>query len=84
VDIRRWHDEIQAQVRYTQTRNLKEIVSMENTQNTRQLVNTVFKAVAVGMSIAAIVLGVLLPGNLPLLITLLSIGLFCLAVASLK
>ena len=31
---------------------------MENTQNTRQIVNTVFKAVAVGMSVAAIVLGV--------------------------
>jgi hypothetical protein len=57
---------------------------MESTQNTRQIVNTVFKAVAVGMSIAAIVLGVLGTANMPLLITLLSIGLFCLAVASLK
>ena len=57
---------------------------MEITQNSRQLVNTVFKAVAVGMSVAAIVLGVLGTANMPLLITLLSIGLFCLAVASLK
>jgi hypothetical protein len=57
---------------------------MEHTQNTRQLVNIVFKAVAVGMSVAAIVLGTLGTANLPLLVTLLSIGLFCLAVASLK
>jgi hypothetical protein len=64
--------------------NLKESVIMENTQNTRQIVNTVFKAVAVGMSVAAIVLGALGTANMPLLITLLSIGLFCLAVASLK
>jgi hypothetical protein len=71
-------------VRYTQNRNLKEIVIMESTQNTRQIVNTVFKAVAMGMSVAAIVLGVLGTANLPLLVTLLSIGLFCLAVASLK
>jgi hypothetical protein len=71
-------------VRYTQNRNLKEIVIMESTQNTRQIVNTVFKAVAVGMSVAAIVLGALGTASLPLLVTLLSIGLFCLAVASLK
>ena len=57
---------------------------MEHAQNNRQIVNIVFKAVAVGMSMAAIVLGVLGTANLPLLITLLSIGLFCLAVASLK
>jgi hypothetical protein len=57
---------------------------MEQTQNTRQIVNTVFKAVAVGMSVAAIVLGALGTANLPLLVTLLSIGLFCLAVASMK
>jgi hypothetical protein len=57
---------------------------MEQAQNTRQIVNLVFKAVAVGMSLAAIVLGTLGVANLPLLITLLSIGLFCLAVASLK
>jgi hypothetical protein len=57
---------------------------MERTQNTRQIVNIVFKAVAVGMSVAAIVLGALGTANLPLLVTLLGIGLFCLAVASLK
>jgi hypothetical protein len=57
---------------------------MENTQNTRQIVNTVFKAVAVGMSVAAIVLSALGTATLPMLVTLLSIGLFCLAVASLK
>jgi hypothetical protein len=57
---------------------------MESTQNTRQIVNTVFKAVAVGMSVAAIVLGALGTASIPLLVTLLSIGLFCLAVASLK
>jgi hypothetical protein len=57
---------------------------MEQAQNNRQIVNLVFKAVAVGMSVAAIVLGALGAVNIPLLITLLSIGLFCLAVASLK
>jgi hypothetical protein len=57
---------------------------MEQTQNSRQIVNLVFRAVAVGMSVAAIVLGALGVANIPLLITLLSIGLFCLAVASLK
>jgi hypothetical protein len=57
---------------------------MENTQNTRQIVNTVFKAVAVGMSIAAIVLGVLGTASIATLVTLLAIGLFCLAVVSLK
>jgi hypothetical protein len=57
---------------------------MERTQTTREIVNTVFKAVAVGMSVAAIVLGVLGTASLPVLVTLLSIGLFCLAVASMK
>jgi hypothetical protein len=57
---------------------------MEQAQNNRQIVNLVFKAVAVGTSVAAIVLGALGAVNIPLLITLLSIGLFCLAVASLK
>jgi hypothetical protein len=57
---------------------------MEQTQNTRDLVKLVFKAVAIGTSVAAIVLGALGTANMPLLITLLSIGLFCLAVASLK
>jgi hypothetical protein len=71
-------------VRYTQNRNLKEIVIMESTQSTRDLVNLVFKAIAIGTSVAAIVLGALGTANMLLLITLLSIGLFCLAVASLK
>jgi len=57
---------------------------MEQTQNTRDLVKLVFKAVAIGTSVAAIVLGALGTANMPLLITLLSIGLFCLAAASLK
>ncbi len=57
---------------------------MESTQNTGYIVNIVFKAVAVGMSVAAIVLGALGTASLPLMVTLLSIGLFCLAVASLK
>jgi hypothetical protein len=57
---------------------------MEHTQTTRELVSLVFKAVAIGTSMAAIVLGALGTANLPLLVTLLSIGLFCLAVASMK
>jgi hypothetical protein len=57
---------------------------MEHTQTTRELVSLVFKAVAIGTSVAAIVLGALGTANLPLLVTLLSIGLFCLAVASMK
>jgi hypothetical protein len=57
---------------------------MERTQTTRDLVSLVFKAIAIGTSVAAIVLGALGTANMPLLITLLSIGLFCLAVASLK
>jgi hypothetical protein len=84
MNIRRRHDEIQAQVRYTQTRNLKEIVIMESTQNTRDLVRLVFKAIAIGMSVGAIVLGALGTATTATLITLLAIGLFCLAVVSLK
>jgi hypothetical protein len=57
---------------------------MENTENIRQIVNTAFKAVALGMSVAAIVLGVLGTATPATLITLLAIGLFCLAVTSLK
>jgi hypothetical protein len=56
---------------------------MERIQNIRQLVNTILKAVAVGTSVAAIVLGMLLgTASLPVLVTLLSIGMFCLAVRS--
>ncbi len=60
---------------------------MENRQEKQsvgEIVNTVFKAVAVGMSVAAIVLGVLGTATTSTLITLLAIGLFCLAVVSLK
>jgi hypothetical protein len=57
---------------------------MESTQEPRDIVNTVFKAVAVGMSIAAIVLGVLGTATTAMLITLLAIGLFCLAMAALQ
>ena len=53
-------------------------------QSVGEIIDLVFKAVAVGMSVAAIVLGALGTANLPLLVTLLSIGLFCLAVASMK
>lgn len=57
---------------------------MERTQKPSDIVNLAFKAVAVGMSIAAIVLGVLGTATTSTLITLLAIGLFCLAVVSLK
>ena len=49
-----------------------------------ELIDLAFKAVAVGMSVAAIVLGVLGTATPTTLITLLAIGLFCLAVVSLK
>jgi hypothetical protein len=65
----------------------QEVVIMESEQeqrSTSEIVNLVFKAVAVSMSVAAMVLGALGTANIPLLVTLLSIGLFCLAVASLK
>ena len=60
---------------------------MENRQEKQsvgEIVNTVFKAVAVGMSTAAIVLGVLGTATTAMLITLLAIGLFCLAMAALQ
>ena len=49
-----------------------------------ELIDLAFKAVAVGMSVAAVVLGVLGTATPATLITLLAIGLFCLAVVSLK
>jgi hypothetical protein len=49
-----------------------------------ELIDLAFKAVAVGMSVAAIVLGALGTATPATLITLLAIGLFCLAVVSLK
>ncbi len=60
---------------------------MENTQGKRsvsEFINFVFKAVAMGMGAAAIVLGVLGTATPSALITLLAIGLFCLAIASLQ
>jgi hypothetical protein len=61
--------------------------SMETQKEQRsagELIDLAFKAVAVGMSVAAIVLGVLGTATSATLITLLAIGLFCLAVVSLK
>jgi hypothetical protein len=57
---------------------------MERTQKPSELVTLAFKAVAMAMSVAAIVLGVLGTATPTTLITLLAIGLFCLAVTSLK
>jgi len=60
---------------------------MENTQGKRsvsEFINFVFKAVAMAMGAAAIVLGVLGTATPSALITLLAIGLFCLAIASLQ
>jgi putative Mn2+ efflux pump MntP len=71
--------------------DLREIES-ENTQERREkmenpgrIVNLVLKAVAVGMSVASLVMG-FLPGvaNVDTHITLLSIGLAALAVAALQ
>ena len=53
-------------------------------QSVGELIDLAFKAVTVGMSVAAIVLGVLGTATPTTLITLLAIGLFCLAVVSLK
>jgi hypothetical protein len=61
--------------------------SMETQKEQRsvgELIDLAFKAVAMGMSVAAIVLGVLGTATSATLITLLAIGLFCLAVVSLK
>ena len=58
--------------------------TQQNKQSVGELIDLAFKAVAVGMSVAAIVLGVLGTATAATLITLLSIGLFCLAVVSLK
>jgi len=60
---------------------------MENTQGKRsvsEFINFVFKAMALAMSVAAIVLSVLGTATTAALITLLAIGLFCLAMVSLK
>ena len=57
---------------------------MENTQKNNSVVTTAFKGVAAAMGIAVIVLGILGTATTSTLITLLAIGLFCLAVVSLK
>ena len=49
-----------------------------------ELIDLAFRAVALGMSTAAIVLSALGAATPALLITLLAIGLFCLAVVSLN
>lgn len=54
---------------------------MENAQN---IINLVLKAVAVGMSVASIVLGVLNVADADTQLTLLGIGLFTLSVAALS
>jgi len=58
--------------------------TQQKKQSVGELVDLAFKAVAVGMSVAAIVLGALGTATPTTLITLLSIGLFCLAVTTLK
>jgi hypothetical protein len=62
--------------------NIKGVKEMENTQ---RIINLVLKAVAVGMSVASIVL-LFLPdaADIDTHVTLLSIGLFALAVAALQ
>ena len=57
---------------------------MERTQKPSELVTLAFKGVALSMSVAAIALGALGTATPATLITLLAIGLFCLAVVSLK
>jgi hypothetical protein len=54
---------------------------MENAQN---IINLVLKAVAVGMSVASIVLGILNVADVNTQTTLLGIGLFTLSVAVLS
>jgi len=62
--------------------NKKGVKEMNNAQ---RIINLVLKAVAVGMSVASIVLGFLPDAaDVDTLITLLSIGLFALAVAALQ
>ena len=53
-------------------------------ENLSKLVNLVLKAVAVGMSVASIVLGYLGATSVDTLVGLLGIGLFALAVAALR
>jgi hypothetical protein len=57
---------------------------MENAQQNNRVVTIAFKGVAVAMGIAVIVLSILGTATTATLITLLAIGLFCLAVTTLK
>lgn len=57
---------------------------MERSQQYNMVVTTIFKAVAVATSAAAVVLGTFGAASVVTLLALLSIGLFCVAVASLK
>ncbi len=53
-------------------------------ENVKSTINLVLKAVAIGMAVPSIVLLVLDAASLETVVTLLSIGLFALAVASLS
>jgi hypothetical protein len=57
---------------------------MKSTQNVRGIVNLVFKAVAVAMGVAVIVLGALGAATPATHITLLDIGLFTLSVSAMQ
>ncbi len=57
---------------------------MENAQKNDSIVNTAFKGVAAAMGVAVVVLSILGTATPTTLITLLGIGLLCLAVVSLK
>jgi len=57
------------------------MIKLEETQN---IVSTVLKAVAVGLSVASIVLGVLKVADTSTQVTLLGIGLAALAIAALQ
>jgi hypothetical protein len=58
--------------------------SKQEKQSVGEFITFAFRAVAVGMSVAAIVLGVLGTATTSTLITLLAIGLFCLAITALQ
>ncbi|MGB8645252.1 MAG: hypothetical protein WCF84_08435 [Anaerolineae bacterium] len=53
-------------------------------QSASQIVNLVFKAIAVAVSVAAVVLQTIGAGSVQTTLTLLSIGLFTLAVSSIQ
>jgi hypothetical protein len=57
---------------------------MERTQQSNDVVKTIFNAVAIAMSAAALALGTFGAASVVTLLTLLSVGLFCLAVASMR